>query len=78
VSSVEVLGLADAVGAPGANFELSKRRADAVASVLSVNGLPAADYKLAAAGQAGAVATDGTARPLRRRADITLHLSGPR
>jgi len=34
VASVEVIGLADAQGAPDANLELSKRRAAAVAAVL--------------------------------------------
>jgi len=75
VSGVEVLGLADAAGAPGANLELSRKRADSVAAALAANGLPAAEFKLAAAGQAGAVTADGAARPLRRRADVTLHLA---
>lgn len=75
VKGVEVLGLADAAGAPGANLELSKKRADAVARALAANGLPAADFKLQAAGQAGAVRADGAASPLRRRADVTLRLA---
>lgn len=78
VRAVEVTGLADAVGAPGPNLELSRRRAAAVAQALAANGLPAADFKLAAAGQAGAVASDGSAAPLRRRADVTLRLAAPR
>lgn len=75
VTGVDVLGLADAAGAPGANLELSKRRADAVARALAANGLPAANFQLGAAGQAGAITPDGEARPLRRRADVTLHLA---
>lgn len=75
VTSVEVLGLADGAGQPGANLELSRRRAQSVAAALAANGLPAADFKVAAAGQAGAVTAAGQAAPLRRRADIALHLA---
>lgn len=74
VSSVEVVGLADAQGAPDANLELSKRRASAVADALAANGLPSAEFKVGAAGQAGAVTPAGKA-PLRRRADVILHLA---
>ena len=75
VSSVEVLGLADSVGAPDANLELSKRRAQSVTDALTAAGLPAADFKLAAAGQAGATNSKGDPRLLRRRTDVVLHLS---
>jgi len=75
VTSVEVLGLADAQGAPAAGLELSRRRAAAVAQALAAYGLPAAEFKVAAAGQAGAVTADGRAAPLRRRADVVLHLA---
>jgi len=77
VGSVEVLGLADAVGAPDANLDLSNRRAHAVAAALAAAGLPAAQYRLAAAGQAGAITPSGHAAPLRRRADVVLHLAPP-
>jgi outer membrane protein OmpA-like peptidoglycan-associated protein len=75
VESVEVIGLADAGGAPGANLELSEKRAASVAAALKADGLPAAEYKVAAAGQAGAVTASGQAAPMRRRADIVLHLA---
>ena len=75
VSGVDVLGLADSAGAPDANLELSKRRAQSVSDALAKAGLPAAEFKLAAAGQAGSLSRDGEARPLRRRADVVLHLS---
>ncbi len=76
VTAVDVLGLADAVGGtPGDNLELSKKRAQAVTEALTAAGLPAAEFKLAAAGEAGATNASGDARPLRRRADIVLHLS---
>lgn len=77
VTGVDVLGLADATGDTAANLELSKRRAQAVTGALAGVGLPAAEFKVAAAGDSGAVTTDGRARPLRRRADIVLHLSPP-
>lgn len=75
VKRVDVIGLADATGAPGANLDLSKRRAQSVTAALALAGLPAAEFNLAAAGQAGAVTRDGEARPLRRRADIILRLT---
>ena len=78
VNSVRVIGLADAVGEPAANLELSKRRAAAVADVIQKAGLPAAEFDLAAAGQAGAVNAEGQVRPVRRRADVTLKLSKPK
>lgn len=75
VAAIDVVGLADAAGAPQANLELSRRRADAVARALAANGLPAATFQVGAGGQAGAMTADGKAALLRRRADVTLHLS---
>lgn len=75
VASVEVLGLADAAGAADASLEISKRRAQSVTAALASAGLPAAEFRVAAAGQAGSVTAGGETRPLRRRADIVLHLS---
>jgi outer membrane protein OmpA-like peptidoglycan-associated protein len=76
VTAIDVLGLADAVGAPAANLELSHKRAEAVSQALAQAGLPPADFRLAAAGEAGAVAPNGAAAPLRRRVDVTLHVAG--
>jgi peptidoglycan-associated lipoprotein len=75
VAGVDVVGLSDAVGAPEANLELSRKRAAAVAAALAANGLPPAAFKVDAAGQAGAVTADGKAAPLRRRTEVTLHLA---
>ncbi len=75
VASVEVIGLADAAGTPDASLEVSQKRAASVAGALKAEGLPAADFKLAAAGQTGAVNAAGQPRPMRRRADIILHLA---
>ena len=75
VASVDVLGLADSAGAADANLELSKRRAQSVTAALTAAGLPAGEIKASAAGQTGAVTAAGQARPLRRRADVVLHLS---
>jgi peptidoglycan-associated lipoprotein len=75
VASVEVLGLTDAVGAADANLELSKRRAESVTAALDAAGLPVGEFKLTALGETGATTADGRARPLRRRADIVLHLT---
>ena len=75
VQRVTVLGLADATGDPAANLELSKKRAQAGTAALVAAQLPAAEFSVAAAGQAGAVTPDGKAAPLRRRADVTLHMA---
>jgi outer membrane protein OmpA-like peptidoglycan-associated protein len=76
VTAVDVLGLSDAVsGTPDDNLELSKKRAEAVTQALNAAGLPLAEFKVAAAGEAGATNASGDQRPLRRRADIVLHMS---
>jgi len=74
VDRVEVLGLADAVGGADVNMDLSKRRAQSVTAALAGAGLPAAEFRLAAAGQAGAITPRGDAQPLRRRVNIVLRL----
>jgi peptidoglycan-associated lipoprotein len=78
VEEVQVVGLADAVGAPDANLELSKRRAEAVSAALAAAGLPPARFEVAAAGQADAVTSSGEARPVRRRADVLVKLRQPK
>jgi len=75
VGSVEVTGLSDAAGATDANLELSKRRAQSVTAALAAAGLPAAEFRVAAAGETGSATPDGRATPLRRRADVVLHMS---
>jgi outer membrane protein OmpA-like peptidoglycan-associated protein len=75
VTAVDVVGLADAAGAPGANLALSERRADAVTKALSRNGFSAAPVRVAAAGAMDASTDSGEARPLRRRADVTIRLA---
>jgi outer membrane protein OmpA-like peptidoglycan-associated protein len=75
VTGVVVIGLADAVGAPDANLELSKKRAASVSAALAANGLPAAEFRVGAAGQAGATRPDGSKAAMRRRVDVTLKLA---
>jgi outer membrane protein OmpA-like peptidoglycan-associated protein len=76
VTGVEVLGLADAVGGDTAsNLQLSKDRARAVTAALESSGLPAAEFKVTAAGQSGATTAGGQAQPLRRRVDVVIHVA---
>jgi peptidoglycan-associated lipoprotein len=76
VTGVDVLGLADNVGGtPGSNLDLSKKRAEAVTAALASVGLPAGEFKITAVGETGSTTADGRSKPLRRRADIVLHLS---
>ncbi|HEY8615750.1 OmpA family protein [Phenylobacterium sp.] len=77
VGRVEVIGLADAAGAPDANLELSKRRAQSVTAALASAGLPAAEFSVGAVGASGAATADGRAAPLRRRVDVVLRMSRP-
>jgi len=75
VTQVDVLGLADAPGSSSANLALSQARAKAVTAALAAARLPAAQFHVQAAGDAGAVTPDGQARPMRRRVDIVLRLA---
>lgn len=74
VSSVRVIGLADAVGTSEANLALSRRRAQTVTSALAKAGFGKVEIDMAAIGDAGAVASSGATAPLRRRADILFDL----
>lgn len=76
VTSVTVLGLADAVGSQNASLEVSKQRAAAVTRALAKMGYDRVEFEVGAAGDAGATTSDGEARPLRRRADIKFDLDG--
>ncbi len=76
VSSVEVVGLADAVGAQDANLELSKARARAVTATLAHSGFRDVSISAVAVGDAGSTNANGVA-PLRRRADIIFHVKKP-
>jgi peptidoglycan-associated lipoprotein len=76
VASVRVVGLADAVGAPGANLALSKQRADVVTSALGKMGYGNVAFEVGAAGDAGAMTSAGENRPLRRQAEILFDLDG--
>jgi len=75
VRGIVVVGLADAPGSPGANLALSLRRAKAVAAELHKHGFTEAEFREAAVGAAGASTSTGADRPLRRRADVSIHLA---
>jgi outer membrane protein OmpA-like peptidoglycan-associated protein len=77
LGQVDVTGLADAVGDPDANLALSKKRADAVRNAVARLGFSAVNFSVGAVGEQGAVTAAGDARPLRRRTDVTFHLSRP-
>lgn len=77
IDGVRVVGLADAVGTSADNLALSKARATAVTRALLRAGLPAAEFDVAAAGDAGALNRQGEAAPLRRRVDVIIAVSSP-
>lgn len=73
IGVVDVVGLADAVGDPDANLQLSERRAASVTRAL--NRLGFKDVRVSAAGESGAQTQRGADKPLRRRADVLVHLT---
>lgn len=75
VDHVRVLGLADADGSAARNLELSKQRADVVASALAASGFPAPTFDVVAAGADGATSARGTADPVRRRTEVIVTFS---
>ena len=75
VTGIDVMGLADAAGAPEANYLLSQRRAKAVAEALRQRGFTAVAPYEGAAGAINATSASGAERPLRRRADVSIHLA---
>lgn len=77
IDKVTVTGLADAVGAPNANLQVSQARAKSVEQALARAGFPSVEFSTAAVGDAGATTADGKALPLRRRADVAVDLGGP-
>ena len=77
VRGVAVVGLADSPGDKVANLTLSQRRADAVKASLHRLGFDQVEIQTAAAGDTGAMTMSGQDRPVRRRADVTFHVSAP-
>lgn len=76
-TGIVVVGLADARGAPGANLALSKERANSVSRALAGSGFLNVEFSEAAAGASGAATKSGADKPLRRRADVSIHLAAP-
>lgn len=74
ISSIKVLGLADAKGDTSANAVLSQRRADTVVRALRRSGWPAPAFDVGAAGDEGAI-TGGVREPLRRRTEVLVEAS---
>ena len=75
LGQVDVTGLADSVGDPAVNLVLSQKRADAVRKAVTRLGFSTVNFDVAAVGEQGAVTDSGADRPLRRRTDVTFHLS---
>ncbi|MHB8530512.1 MAG: OmpA family protein [Caulobacteraceae bacterium] len=74
VAAIDVLGLADAPGAPAANLALSNGRANAVTKALARRGFPPIAFRVVAAGDVGAQTPSGAEQPLRRRAEVVFHV----
>ena len=74
VTGIVVVGLADARGSADANLDLSRRRAEAVTREMHRRGFTTVEFREKVAGSVGAETDAGAARPLRRRADVSIHL----
>ncbi len=77
IGYVSVIGLTDAKGAPADNLELSKRRAQVVASTLQNAGLPAPKFEIRGLGEIGAVTPHGKDVPMRRETEVAIHALPP-
>jgi peptidoglycan-associated lipoprotein len=77
VTGVAVVGLADAPGDTASNLALSQRRAEAVKAALHHRGFDQVEIQMTAAGDSGALTAAGQDKPVRRRANVTFHLSPP-
>ncbi|MGA0603695.1 OmpA family protein [Caulobacter sp. KR2-114] len=75
VKGIDVVGLADAQGAPDANLKLSQDRAAAVTAALAARGLDHVPISTTGVGDEGAQTAGGLVRPMRRRANVTFHLA---
>jgi outer membrane protein OmpA-like peptidoglycan-associated protein len=75
VTGIVVVGLADAPGSPDANLQLSRRRANAVTREMHRRGFTTVEFREKAFGAADAATRSGAERPLRRRADVSIHLA---
>lgn len=73
-STVQVIGHTDNTGSPAYNQDLSQRRANSVASVLTANGVPAGRITAFGRGEASPVASNLTpeGRAQNRRVDILI------
>jgi outer membrane protein OmpA-like peptidoglycan-associated protein len=78
VTGIVVVGLADAPGSPDANLQLSRRRANAVTQAMHRRGFTTVEFREKAFGAADAATRGGAERPLRRRADVSIHLAAAR
>ena len=73
-STVQVIGHTDNTGSPAYNQDLSQRRANSVASVLTANGVPAGRIAAFGRGEASPIASNLTpeGRAQNRRVDILI------
>ncbi|MBY0567967.1 MAG: OmpA family protein [Hyphomonadaceae bacterium] len=77
IDSVRVLGLAGAAGTSADNLDLSARRALFIEQYMEREASWRGKIETLAAGEAGAVAPDGTPEPMRRVARVTVQASAP-
>jgi outer membrane protein OmpA-like peptidoglycan-associated protein len=77
IGYVSVLGLTDSKGSAPDNLELSRRRAQMVASALQSAGLPAPKFEIRGLGEIGSVTPHGKEVPLRRKTEVAIHALPP-
>jgi outer membrane protein OmpA-like peptidoglycan-associated protein len=77
IGRVRIIGLAGARGNDVDNLNVSMARAQAIAAALAQGGWPADHFEVVALGEQNAMDDEGTARPMRRRASVSVQAAPP-
>jgi len=77
IHHVRIVGLAGAKGDEATNIEVSQKRAEAIADLLSAGGWSRDRFELVAVGEQGATLDSGAAKPMRRAAWVEIAAATP-
>lgn len=77
IGRVRIVGLAGARGDDADNLTVSMARAETIAAALAEGGWPTDHFELVALGEQNAVNAEGDARPMRRRATVSVQATAP-
>lgn len=77
IGRVRIVGLAGARGDEADNLNVSMARAQTIAAALAEGGWPTDHFEIVALGEQNAADAEGTARPMRRRATVSVQATPP-